>query len=56
MPIENLFPFCIEPLPLLASAADGGDANAVILTTVRVITAIEVAFQDHEKMILWRWS
>jgi hypothetical protein len=51
--VENLSPFRIKPLPLLACGAHRGNTDAVILATVRVIAAIKVAFQDHKKMILW---
>jgi len=55
MLVENLIPSGMKPLPLVSGAANNGDTDAVILATVRVITAIKVAFQDHKKMILWRW-
>jgi len=25
------------------------------MATVSLIAAVEIAFQDHEKRILWRW-
>lgn len=53
--IENLSPCCIKFLPLLPGAAYSGDTDALVLATISVITAIKVAFQDHEKMILRGW-
>jgi len=53
--VEILSPCRIKFLPLLARAAHGGDTNAVVLATVRMITSIKVALQDHKKMILWKW-
>jgi hypothetical protein len=53
--IQNFSPCRIKFLPLFPGAAHSGDTDAVVLATIRMITAIEIAFQDHEKMILWRW-
>jgi hypothetical protein len=55
MLIEDFLPVGIESLPLFSGAGYSGDTDAVVLATVCLIAAVEIAFQNHEKMILWRW-
>ncbi len=50
--VENLPPCRVKSLPLLARAIHSGDTDALVLAAICLITAIEIAFQDHEKMIL----